>query len=191
MASRVADHRQLRVASGSNRFGRTRPIATCRTGRQSGWRIKIRNKKPLMVQGVGSMHRRRAVDPQPFGRICYRLAPNSMVKMMQAIYVLARSQDFISPTAGGGAQFLLSFSMPTAWRAVAGAVARPTTPVRTIGDSRHRRPVATLMLKWVAVLSGTWPKIFSACKGSIARAFCGDFGERVTIFAQNYGDGNC
>ena len=42
----------------------------------------------------------------------------------------------ISPTAGGFALgFLLGFSMPEAWRAVADAVAEGTTPVRTDGGS--------------------------------------------------------
>ena len=47
--------------------------------------------------------------------------------------------------------FWLSFSMsggtvPEAWRAVAGAVAEATTPIRVIGDSLLRMPVATGML---------------------------------------------
>ena len=42
-----------------------------------------------------------------------------------------------SPTAGGFALgFLLLFSMPLAWRAVADAVAEGTTPVIAAGDSR-------------------------------------------------------
>ncbi len=46
----------------------------------------------------------------------------------------------VSPTAGGGALgFLLSFSMPTAWRAVAGPVAGATTLSNAIRDSRQSR----------------------------------------------------
>ena len=44
--------------------------------------------------------------------------------------------------------------MLTAWRAVAGPVARVTTPVRTIGDSHLRRPLATWLLTGLAVNAG-------------------------------------
>ena len=37
-------------------------------------------------------------------------------------------------------------TVPEAWRAVAGAVAEATTPIRVIGDSLLRMPVATGML---------------------------------------------
>ena len=37
-------------------------------------------------------------------------------------------------------------TVPEAWRAVAGAVAEATTPIRMIGDSLLRMPVATGML---------------------------------------------
>ena len=58
--------------------------------------------------------------------------------------VLTRFRAIISPTAGGGALgFLLSFSMPEAWRAVAGAVAEGTAPVKTTEDSLLQRPAAT------------------------------------------------
>ena len=38
---------------------------------------------------------------------------------------------------------LLSFSMPEAWRAVAGAVAEGTAPIKAVGDSLLQRPAAT------------------------------------------------
>ena len=70
--------------------------------------------------------------------------------------VSTRFREMISPTAGGGALvFLLSLPMPEAWRAVAGAVAKGTTPINAIGDSLLT-PVATwLLMKWPCI-PGTW-----------------------------------
>ena len=71
--------------------------------------------------------------------------------------LVTRFRIVISPTAGGFALgFLLSFSMPGAWRAVAGAVAEGTTPIKAVGDSLLRMPIATWMLMGLAVFPGTW-----------------------------------
>ena len=66
--------------------------------------------------------------------------------------MLTRFRAVISPTAGGFALgFLLSLSMPGAWRAVAGPVAEETTPDKATGGSLPHRPLATWMLMGLAV----------------------------------------
>ena len=46
--------------------------------------------------------------------------------------------------------------MPEAWRAVAGAVAGATIPVRAADGSLPHEPLATWLLMGLAVFSGTW-----------------------------------
>ena len=66
--------------------------------------------------------------------------------------VLTKFRAVISPTAGGFALgFLLSLSMPGAWRAVAGPVAEETTPDKATGGSLPQGPLATWMLIRLAV----------------------------------------
>ena len=68
--------------------------------------------------------------------------------------------------------------MPEAWRAVAGAVAEATAPVRMVGDSLLRMPVATGMLMVVGrVFSEPGRKGIITCGHRIARTFW--FGQGV------------
>ena len=84
---------------------------------------------------------------------CYRRLVDGWIDVWWLSRVLTRFRMLIRPTAGGLRWgFLLSLPMPEAWRAVAGAVAGATTPIRAVGGSLLHGPLAT----WLAVWSGTW-----------------------------------